>query len=214
MPWHWLDYVIIAVIGLSVLTGLFRGFIKELIALCVWILAIWLAYSYSSALDPWLTHYVQDKTARTVIAFIAILLATIIVGGIFNALLSFILRSTGLSGTDRLLGMAFGLVRGVFIVALIMVVVKMTSDPQKSYVSQSRIYPTLEPLVSWVYGYMPGLIKQIKVFDKNDHAMQLDTKDIKPDSNLDKKAGSPENNTIKLDTNVAIPTPKEGKPTF
>ena len=42
MQLQWVDLAIIAVIGLSVLTGLFRGFVKELVALCVWILAIWL----------------------------------------------------------------------------------------------------------------------------------------------------------------------------
>ncbi len=210
MSWHWLDYVIIGVIGLSVLTGLFRGFIKELIALCVWILAIWLAYHYSSALDPWLMHYVQDKTARTVVAFVGILLATIIVGGLFNALLSFILRRSGLSGTDRILGMCFGFVRGVFIVALIMAVAKMTSIPEKEYTNQSRLYATFEPLVSWLYGYMPELISQRKVFDKNDHTMSLDTKDIKPGSkgiNQDVKGLKPDAKEDGPETNVVKPAP-------
>ena len=180
MPWHWLDYVIIAVIGLSVITGLFRGFVKELIALCVWILAIWLAMTYSSALDPWLQPHIQDKTVRSVIAFVAILLATIIVGGLFNALLSFILRRSGLSGTDRLLGMGFGLVRGVFIVSFLMLIVKMTAVSHEEYTSKSRLYPKFEPLVTWLYGYMPGLMKQVGVFDKKTDAMKMDTKDIKP----------------------------------
>mgnify|MGYP006371064045 FL=1 len=46
LAFHWVDYVIIAIIGLSVITGLFRGFVKELIALTVWVLAIWLALNY------------------------------------------------------------------------------------------------------------------------------------------------------------------------
>lgn len=182
MSWHWLDYVIIAVIGLSVITGLFRGFVKELIALCVWVLAIWLALTYSSVVDPWLKPYIQDKTARTVVAFVAILLVTIIVGGLFNAMLSFILRRSGLSGTDRLLGMGFGFVRGVFIVSLLMVVVKMTTVSHQEYTNKSILYSKFEPLVNWIYGYMPGLIKQVGVFDRKDkeNSMTLDTKDIKP----------------------------------
>ena len=85
MSWHWVDYIIIGVITLSVITGLFRGFIKELVALCIWILAIWLSFKYSSVLEEWLQSYIQDKTVRTAVAFIAVLLGTIIVGGIFNA---------------------------------------------------------------------------------------------------------------------------------
>ena len=169
MPaWHWIDYVIIAVIGLSIVTGLFRGFVKELIALCVWVLAIWLAFTYSQTVAPWLQSYIQDQTARTAVAFVAILLITLIVGGLINALLSFILHRAGLSGTDRLLGMAFGFVRGVFIVALVMLVVKMTSVPDKDYRRQSYLYVKFDPLVNWLYGFTPEFIKKMKVLDTSD----------------------------------------------
>ena len=182
MHWHWIDYAIIAVVGLSVLTGLFRGFVKELIALCVWVLAIWLAVKYSSSFDTWLLPYIQDKTARSVVAFIGILLITIIIGGLFNAFLSFIMRRSGLSGTDRILGMCFGFVRGVFIVSLMMVVVKMSSTLPQEFTNQSQLYAKFDPLVNWLDGYMPGLIQQVGVFDKGHHTntMHLDTQDIKP----------------------------------
>ena len=179
MAFHWVDYVILGVVALSVITGLFRGFIKELVALCVWILAIWLAYTYSPLLDPKLVPYIQDKTARIVVAFVVILLFTIIVGGICNAIFSFILKRTGLSGTDRVLGMVFGFVRGVFIVALVFAGFKMTAIPDKDYVSHSALYPRFEPLVDWIHGYMPDLMKQAKVFDKSEHSMTLDVKDLR-----------------------------------
>lgn len=168
MSWHIIDFVIIAVVGLSVITGLLRGFVKELIALCVWILAIWLAFKYSTEVNTWLKPYIQDMTARSVVAFVGILLATIVVGGLFNAVLSFILRRSGLSGTDRLLGMGFGFVRGVFIVALLMLVVQMASIPYQSYAEQSRLYNKFDPLVNWLSGFMPEFIKHAKVFDKDD----------------------------------------------
>ncbi|KTD17107.1 CvpA family protein [Legionella jordanis] len=166
MQLHWVDLLIVAVVGLSVLTGLIRGFVKELIALAVWILAIWLAFSYSQSLDPWLQKYIQDKTARTVTGFIVILVAVLITGGIINATLSFILRRSGLSGTDRLLGMGFGFVRGVFIVALVMAAVKMTSVPYKTYSDNSLLYAKFDPVVDWLYAQMPEFIKQAKIFDK------------------------------------------------
>ena len=200
MQLHWIDYAIITVVGLSMLTGLFRGFLKELIALCVWILAIWLGFHYSPELDPWLQHYIQEKTARMVVAFILILVATIIAGGLFNAVLSFILRRTGLSGTDRLLGMVFGFVRGVFIVAIVLVGVKITSATEKDYTNNSILYPKFDPLVNWLYGYMPGLIKQVNVLDKTGHVMHLDTKDIKPgtkEANPELKDTIPDFNALK-----------------
>lgn len=164
--WYWVDLAIIAIIGLSVLTGLIRGFVKELIALAVWILAFWLAFHYSQDLDPWLQKYIQDKTARTVTAFILILISTLIAGGIVNAMLSFILKRSGLSGTDRILGMGFGFIRGVFIVALIMVVIQMTSLPHEEYSKESKLYAQFDPLVNWLSASMPDFINKVKTFNK------------------------------------------------
>lgn len=166
LAFHWVDYVIIAVIGLSVITGLFRGFVKELIALSVWVLAIWLALNYSQTVSIWFTSYIADQTVRTVAGFVAILVVVVIAGGLVNAFLSFILHRSGLSGTDRLLGLGFGFVRGVFIVTLLMLVVKMTSMPYQEYERQSLLYAQFNPLVNWLYGYTPDFIKHMKVFDK------------------------------------------------
>lgn len=163
--WHWVDYVIIGLVGLSVITGLFRGFVKELVALSVWIAAIWLALHFSQTVSMWLEAYIADKTIRIVAAFVAILVVTVILGGLLNTLLSFILQRSGLSGTDRILGMGFGLVRGVFIVALLMLVVKMTSFPYQDYQRQSLLYAQFNPLVDWLYGFTPDFIKQMKVFE-------------------------------------------------
>lgn len=163
---HWVDYTIIAIVALSVITGVFRGFVKELIALGVWILAIWLAISYSQTVAVYFQPYIKDNTVRAIAAFVAILLATIITGSLLNALLSFILHRTGLSGTDRLLGMGFGFLRGVFIVALLMLIVKMTSMPYEEYSKQSQLYARFDPLVDWLYTLSPEFIKQMKVFDK------------------------------------------------
>ncbi|KTD43212.1 CvpA family protein [Legionella quateirensis] len=169
MQLQWVDIAIISVIGLSVLTGLFRGFVKELVALCVWVLAIWLGINYSQSLDPWLQSYIQEQSARTAIAFIIIMFGTLFVGGVINAILSFILKRAGLSGTDRTLGMGFGFVRGVFIVALIMVAVKMTSLPYQQYSNDSKLYARFDPVVSLLYSHLPEFIKQVKAVDKTEN---------------------------------------------
>lgn len=169
MPLQWVDIAIVVVIGLSVLTGLFRGFVKELISLCTWIVAIWLGAHYYEALDPWLSSYLQDKTARTAVAFVLIMFGALLVGGIINATLSFILKRAGLSGTDRTLGMAFGFLRGVFIVALIMLAIQMTSLPHQQYSKESKLYAHFNPLVVWLYAHMPEFIKKVKTIDKSDN---------------------------------------------
>ncbi|HHT9915637.1 TPA: CvpA family protein [Legionella pneumophila] len=169
MQLQWVDIAIVAIIALSVLTGLFRGFVKELVALCVWILAIWLGFNYSQSLDPWLSSYIEEQSVRTAIGFIIILFATLFVGGVVNAILSFILKRAGLSGTDRTLGMGFGFLRGVFIVALIMVAVKMTSLPHQEYSQKSKLYARFDPVVALLYSHLPEFIKQAKTVDKTEN---------------------------------------------
>ena len=166
MQLYWVDLAIIGIIALSVITGLIRGFVKELIAICIWVLAIWVAYNYYESFDPWLQKYIQEKTARTVTAFVLLLLGTLIAGAIVNALISLILTRSGLSGTDRLLGMCFGFVRGVFIIALIMVAIKMTSLPYEQYARDSQLYSKFDPLVDWLYELMPQFINRVKAIDK------------------------------------------------
>lgn len=168
MQLYWVDIAIIAIIALSVLTGLFRGFVKELVALCVWALAIWLAFNYSQALDPWLSPYIQEMKVRSAVAFILVLFATLLAGGIFNALLSFILKKSGLSGTDRTLGMGFGFVRGVFIVALLIVAVRMTSLPYEQYAKESKLCARFDPVVALIDAHLPEFIKQVKTVDTSE----------------------------------------------
>lgn len=167
--WNWVDIAIIAIIGLSVLTGLFRGFVKELVALCAWVLAIGLGIKYAQLFDPWLKSYIEEQSIRTAAGFIIILLGTLLVGGIINAILSFILKRSGLNGTDRTLGMVFGFVRGVFIVALLMVAVKMTSIPYQEYEKKSVLYTRFDPVVNVIYGHLPEFVKQVRTVDKSEN---------------------------------------------
>lgn len=166
--WSWIDYVIIAIIVLSILTGLFRGFFKELIALCVWILAIWCGLTYAQFISTqWLAPHIQDKTACLALAFVLIIVCVLLAGGLVNALLSFLLHRTGLSGTDRILGMGFGFTRGVFIVALLMLIVKMTALPYQQYMEKSYLYAKFDPVVNWLYGMAPNFIKQMQSIEGN-----------------------------------------------
>lgn len=168
--WHWVDITILGILLLSVLTGLIRGFVKELIALCVWAMAIWLAYHYAEVPAVWFVSVIHDPMARNVAGFVVILLTTLLVGSLLNAIFGFVLKRSGLSGTDRVLGMGFGLVRGAFIVSLIIAVINLTSTPHAEYTQQSVLYARFTPLVTWLQARMPDWLQQIQQADKH-HAL-------------------------------------------
>ncbi len=160
--WHWIDYLIAGVLAISALTGLVRGFLKELVALAVWVMAAWLALVYAKPVAQWLGEYIQDKSARVVLAYVVIIVGTLIMGGILNTILSFIMHRSGLSGTDRILGLGFGTVRGIFVIALVMVVIRLSALPEEDYQKKSQFYAYFTPVVNWLYRYTPDLIKRVE----------------------------------------------------
>jgi membrane protein required for colicin V production len=162
MTLHWIDYAIILILTLSVLTGLIRGFVRELIALCVWVTAIWVGYTYAPKVSPLLISYSHDATLRIAVSFIGLLLATLLAGSLLSSILSFILNRSPLKGTDRLLGMGFGLVRGVFIIALLIGIINLTSLAKDTEFKDSHLYARFKPMSIWVFSLMPDALHQVR----------------------------------------------------
>ncbi len=152
------DWAIVAVLLLSTLVSLFRGFIKEAFSLLVWALAFWVAFAFSGDLRGYLTGYVDEPSVRAGMAFIGLFVLVLIVGGIANYLLGKLVESTGLSATDRMLGAVFGLVRGLAMVVLFFLIAGLTPMPQDSWWRQSTVVPYLMPLVNTVHGWLPESI--------------------------------------------------------
>ncbi len=113
---NWADWGIIAVLVISSLISLKRGFVKEALSLVVWVLAIVIAMTFRAQASALLTEHIQTPSLREMAAFALLFIATLIVGACVNFLISQLVKITGLSGTDRLLGMLFGLARGFVIV--------------------------------------------------------------------------------------------------
>ena len=161
------DIVLIIVIGLSSLTGLFRGVVKEVIALGIWIVAVWMGYNHAQSLTPWLSSYIHNPTALMAIAFLVIVVGVLLAGAILNFILGLMLKRTGLSSMDKILGMCFSFARGVFIVSLILAILSMTSLPYQQYIQGSKVVPQLQPVVNWISGYIPMVLNHLKSVDTN-----------------------------------------------
>src|SRR5437868_6657425 len=112
------DLVVVAVVLFSALFALMRGFIREVIALAAWIAGLVLAFMFAGPLAAQFESARSSPVLAQVLAFAAILVAVLIVGGIIAAVLSGAIRAVGLGGLDRLLGGACGVLRALAFVLL------------------------------------------------------------------------------------------------
>ena len=144
---NWLDIVILSVIGLSALISLIRGFAREALSLVIWFGAFFIASQYYSRLAVYLTN-IQNETFRDGAAIGILFVATLIVGAIVNYVIAQLVQKTGLSGTDRVLGVVFGALRGVLIVAAALVFIDtFTNFATADWWQNSELVPKFKPII-------------------------------------------------------------------
>jgi membrane protein required for colicin V production len=147
------DYLILGVLAFSMLLGLFRGFVREAIALLAWLGGLWLAWRYAPLVEPLFRGAVEPPVA-TWAARIAIVLSVLIVGWLLAALLSYFLRHSPLSVmVDRLLGMFFGVVRGAVVIAIFVLLAQFAHLEQTKWWKNSRLLPYAAESAGWIQAF-------------------------------------------------------------
>ncbi len=149
------DYVILALIAVSAVISVVRGFVREALSLAGWVLALWVALSFTRHLAIVLEQYISAPSARLALAFFALLLLTLLLAGLVNFLAGQLVDKTGLSGTDRTLGVVFGIARGAVIVAILVLLAGFTGLPQDVWWSDSRLLPHFQELAIWIRSLLP-----------------------------------------------------------
>ena len=152
----WVDLVIIGIIVLSALISLIRGFVKESISLVTWVVAGLLALRYYGPMADLLEPFINSVTLRQWVGGGILFVATLIVGAIVNFIVSQLVSKTGLSGTDKALGVVFGGARGVLIVTMIVLLASLTPMPEASWWQESVMIEYFQQLAEWVRDVIPA----------------------------------------------------------
>ncbi|WP_413737784.1 colicin V production protein [Sodalis sp. RH21] len=150
----WVDYVIIGIIVFSALISLIRGFIREALSLITWGCAFFVASHYYIYLAVYFTRF-DDQLVRNGIAIALLFVATLIVGAIVNYVIGSLVERTGLSGTDRVLGVCFGALRGILVVsAMLFFLDTFTGFSQSADWQQSQLIPQFSGIIRWFFDYL------------------------------------------------------------
>ncbi|RYY74788.1 MAG: CvpA family protein [Gammaproteobacteria bacterium] len=159
---NWADWAIVIVLTLSSVISLARGFIKEALSLVIWIVALVVANVFSNRLEFLLSDAISTPSLRAITAFVLVFVGVLLIGALLNFCIGLIIKATGLSGTDRLLGMLFGFVRGVFIIIILLIYVPgfvpIKNDP---WFQQSSLIPYFSPYEAAVQNATAGITRWV-----------------------------------------------------
>jgi membrane protein required for colicin V production len=133
------DYAIIVLCVISALFGFWRGFTKEALSLLTLLAAIWLAWRFAWVIEPYFGDWAGAPEVRIWAARAAVFVLVLAAGALASWLARTLIRHSGLSGLDRLLGGGFGLVRGALIVGLAVIVLEFTGLDQDPWWQQARL---------------------------------------------------------------------------
>ena len=151
----WVDLVIVLIIVISALISLVRGFVKESISLASWLFAGFIAFIYFEPLADLLKPYIESPTIRTGSSFAILFVSSLIIGAIINFMVSQLVSKTGLTGTDKSLGVVFGAARGVLIVVILVLLAGMTPMPSESWWQESTMIDYFATMASWIKDLLP-----------------------------------------------------------
>jgi membrane protein required for colicin V production len=149
------DLAILAIILVSAVLGLVRGFLREVASLLIWMLGFWLALRFAPTVSAAFT-FVKDPTDRLLAGYGVILVAVLILSTVVGMLLKKLVESSGSSAGDRSLGTVFGAVRGVVVVTVLIVAGSMALKPPPPWWRESKLIPYATPLLNAARRMIPA----------------------------------------------------------
>ncbi len=152
------DYVVLAIIGLSVFFSIMRGMVREVLSLAGWVLAFFVAKTYTLELAPLLPKAIPTETLQYLAAFVILFLATLLISALLSIALSQIFKTVGLGWLDSVLGGFFGTLRGVLIVGILVFLGGLTELPKEPAWRSAMFSAPLEAMVTSAYPWIPPAI--------------------------------------------------------
>lgn len=148
---NWADWAIIGIFSLSCFIGLIRGFVRESLSLMIWISAVLVARLFGGQLETLLVDHIKTPSVRLMTAYAVLFLSILLLGAMVSYLIGALVRATGLSGTDRLLGMVFGAARAfIIIMAIVILLPGFIPVDEDAWWKQAQLIPHFQSCEGWV----------------------------------------------------------------
>ncbi|BBP03650.1 colicin V biosynthesis protein [Sulfuriferula plumbiphila] len=149
------DFVVIGVVALSVLLGLMRGAVKEILSLAAWVLAFVAAKTFAATAAGVMPDFISNAALRYLAGFILVFIVVMALAMLLSLLLSESLKALGLGMVDRMLGGVFGFLRGMVIVTMLVLLAGLTQLPKTEVWRQASLSGVFEILAIMVKPWLP-----------------------------------------------------------
>lgn len=150
------DIAILAVLALSMLFGLLRGFVGAVLSLVCWVAAFWAAWALGHQVASFYAAWLHDPAARIVAGYVTCFAGVLILGALVGWVLRGLLNRSGLRGGDRFLGALFGIVRGLLLVTFVVLMLGFTRVPREAvWWQQSMLLPAFTDGAGWLADALP-----------------------------------------------------------
>jgi len=161
----WLDYAVAGVFAISLLLGMWRGLVRELISILGWVIAFLAANLLAGPLGPAMPQAIPSPELRVAAAFVAVFIVSLILTSLAGLVLSKIVKAVGLGGVDRLLGAVFGVARALLIVLAAALLAGLTSAPRQPFWKDSSSGPLLARAVGELKPLLPQTLAERLRYD-------------------------------------------------
>ncbi|MBS9778111.1 MAG: CvpA family protein [Gammaproteobacteria bacterium] len=157
-----LDIIFIAILAISILLGVIRGAVREVLSLFGLGAAIYLAFNFSDMISKeYVSKFFEQERISYIVSFVLIIIATIFVIALFNLFISQLLKASGLSFLNRMLGLLFGALRGGVISSILAMVISFVPGvEQNKWWQESKLAPFFKSVSAKAMGYVPENVTQ------------------------------------------------------
>jgi membrane protein required for colicin V production len=144
------DVLILLILLGSTLIGALRGFIREAVSVVFWIGAIWASWKFGPMVEPHLGGLLAYPNVAPWVARLVVLVVVLLIGWVVGMLLSYFTRGMGLGPLDRVIGLLFGIVRGIVLVGLLVIGGELLQLNTQDFWGRSKLIPFGETVGDWL----------------------------------------------------------------
>ena len=157
------DIAVLAIIGISIALGAFRGLVREVLALVAWVAAFLLSNFLAPEAVKLLPQGMGSEEIRMLVSYVIVFIIVLVALSVVAILASKLVKVVGLGASDRVVGGIFGLARGVLVVMILVLLAGLTSLPRQSAWREAALRGPLEAVAGYVKAWLPAdLSKRIK----------------------------------------------------